>query len=230
MSNPGKDLLRVELHLHTCYSKDSLVKPDALLQYCKRHGIDRVAITDHNVIEGALAAKALDPERVIVGEEIQTSSGGEIIGYYMTEWVPPGLSPIETISRLRDQGAVISIPHPFDTHRGPQWREDDLLAIAAQVDAIEVFNARCLSDVPNARAKAFAESQGLLQTVGSDAHSLREVGRATLVMERFEGPEAFKVSLKSAEQDVRLSPASVHFYSRYAVLAKRIQRLIGDEI
>jgi len=92
-----------------------------------------VAITDHNQIEGALRAKSLAPELVIVGEEIETTQG-ELIGYFMTEWVPAGLDSMETIKRLRAQGAVISVPHPFDTVRSQHWTEADLLAIAGGRD------------------------------------------------------------------------------------------------
>jgi hypothetical protein len=223
MSVESNPLIRVELHTHTRYSKDSLVKLEDLLRHCQRIGVDRVAITDHNVIEGAFATQDLAPERVIVGEEIETSQG-ELIGYFMLEWVPPGLEPMETIARLRAQGAVISVPHPFDTVRGPQWREAELLAIAPYVDAIEVFNARCLSQAPNLRAKSFAEEQGLLETVGSDAHTLLEIGRASLMMTSFEGPEEFKAALKDACQETKLSPAFVHLCSRFAVYYKKVRK------
>lgn len=224
MNTSRKDLLRVELHTHTHYSKDSLVKPDALVRYCQRHGIDRVAITDHNAIDGALEAKSMDPERVIVGEEIRTDSGREIIAYFVTEWVPPRLSIFETIDRLREQDAVISIPHPFDPQRSPQVHEDQLAALAPHVDAVEVFNARCLTPTPNERALAFAEAHGLLQMVGSDAHTLREIGAATLRMAEFDDAESFKAALATAEQNIRLSPAFFRLCSRYAVLRKKFKK------
>lgn len=223
MTSIPEKSVRVELHCHTCASKDSLVKPERLLQHCKRKGIHRIAITDHNVIDAALKIKARDPERVIVGEEIETSQG-EVIGYFMSEWIPPGLDPIETIQRLRAQGAVISVPHPFDRMRGPQWTEDQLEQIAPLVDAIEVFNARCLSNQANIKARNFAEAQHLLATVGSDAHSLWEVGRASLIMTAFTNPQEFKASLKDAKPLTSLSPAFVHLFSRYAVFRKTILR------
>jgi predicted metal-dependent phosphoesterase TrpH len=217
--------VRVELHLHTSASIDSLVGIEKLLQHCEKIGIDRVAITDHNVIEAALEAKALAPERVIVGEEIETTQG-ELIGYFMTEWVPPALEPLETISRLRAQGAVISVPHPFDTARGPRWQEADLLAVIPHVDAIETFNARCLSNGPNERAAAFAREHGLLKTVGSDAHSLYEVGRASLMMQGFNDAESFKTALRDAEPMTNLSPVFVHFFSRFAVFKKTLKKVL----
>ena len=220
--------MRVELHLHTQASKDSLVKPGKLLAHCQKIGIDKFAVTDHNVIEGALALKSMAPETVIVGEEIATAQG-ELIGYFMLEWVPPGLTPMETIERLRAQGAVVSVAHPFDSVRSQHWEEEELLAIAPYVDAIETFNARCLSQGPNQRAVAFAREHGLRETVGSDAHSLFEVGRASLIMSPFEDAAGFLNALKDAQQMIRLSPAFVHLFSRYAVFYKKIARLLSSE-
>ena len=221
MKDKTEGWLRVELHLHTCASKDSLVQPEKLLDHCQKEGIDRVAITDHNEISGALAAKALAPDRVIVGEEIHTTQG-ELLGYFMTEHIPGGLDPNETIRRLREQGAVISVSHPFDKTRGPQWTFDQLMAIIPHVDAIESFNARCLTNQPNKQAAAFAQQHGLLETVGSDAHSYKEVGRASLRMPPFSNAAEFLTALKTAQQHVRLSSWFVHFYSRYAAFCNRI--------
>jgi len=215
--------LRVELHVHTTASKDSLVTPDELIDHCQRIGIDRVAITDHNSIAGALEAHSIAPERVIIGEEIETTQG-EILGYFMTEYIPPGLEPLEVIRRLRIQGAVISIAHPFDRVRNAHWTAEGLLTIAPHIDAIEVFNARCLTNRPNKLAAAFAQAQGLLNTVGSDAHSLVEVGRATQLMPFFTDASGFLSALKQAQAKTQLSPAYVHFFSTFAKLARKLQR------
>ena len=228
MSQESHNCVQVELHLHTMASKDSLVKPDQLLAHCQRIGIDKFAVTDHNLIDGALALKALSPDKVIVGEEIETSQG-ELIGYFMTEWVPPGLTPMETIERLRAQGAVISVAHPFDTVRSQQWEETQLLAIAPFVDAIETFNARCIDQAPNQKAAAFAREHGLHETIGSDAHSLWEVGRASLIMQDFHDGSSFLSVLGGARQITRLSPAFVHLFSRYAVLVKKVAQLINSK-
>ncbi len=217
-------LIRVELHLHTCYSKDSLVRPERLIRYCRKKGIDKFAVTDHNEIDGAFEAQAVAPENVIVGEEILTTEG-ELLGYFMTEKIPAGLTPMEVIERLRAQGAVISVAHPFDTVRSKHWTRESLLAIAPYLDAIEVFNSRCMTIKPNNEAKTFAEEEGLLGTVGSDAHVLWEVGRSTLVMPDFHGPDEFKLALAQAEQDVRLSPYFVHGLSKSASYIKKLRKI-----
>jgi predicted metal-dependent phosphoesterase TrpH len=213
--------IKVELHLHTYASKDSLIQPQKLLEKCDRLEIDRFAVTDHNVMEGAIELKNVAPERVIVGEEIQTTQG-ELIGYFMCEWVPPGLTPMETIERLRSQGAVISIPHPFDAIRSQGWTQAQLERIVPHVDAIETFNARCLRNQPNEKAKEFAYRWNKLETVGSDAHSLWEVGRAHLIMEGFSDAKSFLLALKQAKQVMDKSPAWVHLFSRYAALHKKV--------
>lgn len=215
-------MVRVELHAHTRASKDSLVPVEKLLSHCRKKGIDRIAITDHNVIQGALKAKQLDPDRVIVGEEIATTKG-ELLGYFMLEWVPPNLEPEDAIQRLQDQGAVISVAHPFDTTRRQHWSEEDLAAIAPHLDAIETFNARCFNDEPNRQATAFAQNHNLLETVGSDAHTLWEMGRAMLLMGDFQDADSFKAALKQAVKETRLSSPLVHLFSRYAVFVKRLK-------
>lgn len=222
MSIKAQALIRVELHVHTRYSKDSLVDPEKLLAHCEKIGIDRIAITDHNEMEGAFATHALAPERVIVGEEIQTTEG-ELLGYFMQERVPPGLPPQEAIRRLRAQGAVISVAHPFDTVRSQHWDREVLAALAPEIDAVEVFNARCLGDGPNEIAAQFAREHHLLATVGSDAHSLLEVGRASLRMPAFAGAEDFKAALSAAQVEAHLSLALVHLFSRYAVFVKTLK-------
>src|ERR1044071_1726254 len=162
-------MLKTEFHCHTIDSRDSRTPPAALVAACRRKGIDRVVVTDHNTIAGARAAQRLDPERVIVGEEIMTTRG-EILAAFVSEEIPRGLTPRETIRRLKDQGAFISVSHPFDRLRKGGWKEPDLLEILPEVDAIEVYNSRCMNPGFNRQARQFADKHHLAVTVGSDAH------------------------------------------------------------
>lgn len=212
---------RVELHTHTRWSKDCIVTAKTILRLCDKRGIDRIAITDHNTAEGALEVQRLAPERVIVGEEIMTDQG-ELLGYFMKESIPPGLSPDETIKRLRDQGAVISVSHPFDRLRKGAWHEADLLRIIDRVDAIEVFNARCIFTADNVKALHFAQKHSLIGTVGSDAHSRPEYGRATLSMKPFDDAESFLDSLHDAQAANRYSSVLVHLHSKTAKWSKKL--------
>ena len=212
--------LKVEFHCHTIYSKDSLTRLDHLLAVCRKRNIDRIVITDHNTIDGALEAKQLDPERVIVGEEIMTQEG-ELLAAYVKELVPRGLPALEAIARLKDQGAFISVAHPFDKLRGKYWSIPDLLKIIDLVDAIEVFNSRCFPSVYNRKAAEFAAAHSLNGTVGSDAHALYEVGRSTMLLSSFDDPESLRASLSKARTETRLSGPWVRLSSRYAVLRKK---------
>jgi predicted metal-dependent phosphoesterase TrpH len=211
----------VDLHAHTLWSKDCLMPFEKIIRLCKERGIDRIAITDHNTADGALAMQKLAPDLVIVGEEIMTTRG-EILAYFVQESVPAGLTPDETIRRLRDQKAVISVSHPFDQLRKGAWREEDLLKIIDRVDAIEIFNARCMIPRDNDKAIAFARQHNLVGTAGSDAHTALEYGRAMTRLRPFEGASDFLASLRVAAYIKRLSPFYVHFGSRAAKWSKKL--------
>ena len=217
----SQDLWQVELHSHTLWSKDCVVNFDAIIRLCERRKIDRIAITDHNTAQGALAMQKLAPELVIVGEEIMTDRG-EILGYFMQESIPAGLTPDETIKRLRGQGAVISVSHPFDRLRKGAWHEADLLRIIDKVDAIEIFNARCMYADDNVKALQFAQKHQLTGTVGSDAHSRIEYGRALAQMHPFEGASDFLMALRAAQHLNRYSSWFVHLNSKTAKWSKKL--------
>jgi len=212
---------RLEFHSHTIFSKDSLTTPEQLVKTCRRKGIDRVVVTDHNTIAGARACQTLAPELVIVGEEIKTTRG-ELLASFIEEEIPAGLSPQETIRRLKDQGAFISVSHPFDIYRGGHWNEQDLLEILPDVDAIEVFNSRCWSQEFNQQAQEFAKEHDVAGTVGSDAHAPLELGRAVLLLEQFQGPDEMRKVIRRGIPMVRWSPPWFHLISRYAVFRKNL--------
>ena len=215
--------LRTEFHCHTIFSKDSLTQPVKLIETCKRKGIDRVVVTDHNSIEGALRCKEIDPERVIIGEEIMTTQG-ELLVAYLSEEIPAGLPPMDVITQLREQGAFISVSHPFDTHRSGHWDEANLLKILPYVDAIETFNSRCMLPRFNFRAQDFAVEQGVLGTYGSDAHAAFELGRGNLLLPTFDDSATLKEALKEAiVPKIILGTPFVHFTSRWAVWWKKLR-------
>lgn len=222
MTRTAREQWRVELHCHSVYSKDSLIRLNDFPRIARRAGLDRIILTDHNTAEGALRAAQMFPDLIIPGEEVMTT-GGELLAWFVRESVPPGLPPHEAIARLREQGAVIGVSHPFDRYRHGAWQLDDLLAIAGDVDAIEVFNARCLHMEDNDQALAFAEPHGTLMTAGSDAHIPREYGRAVMVMPPFDNhSESFRQALAASSREERLSSFAVHFGSTYAKWAKRL--------
>ena len=218
---PAADRWNVELHSHTLYSKDSLTPLRAIIQTCQRKHIDRIAITDHNTADGALELARQAPDLIIVGEEIMTTRG-ELLGYFMRESIPAGLTPDQAIRRLRDQGAAISVSHPYDRLRKGAWAEADLLAILDQVDAIEIFNARCLFEEDNRKTQQLATARHKSGTVGSDAHVPYELGRATLQMTPFTDAASFIQALQTATQKTVRSPSWVHLTSTRAKWMKRV--------
>ncbi len=212
--------ISLEFHCHTHASKDSLTRPADLVSVARRKGIDRVVITDHNSIAGALEAKSIDPELIIVGEEIMTTQG-EILAAFVQEEIPANLSPQETIKRLKEQGAFISVSHPFDELRKGGWKENDLLEILPFVDAVEVYNSRCMFPRFNRRAGLFAQKHNIAGTVGSDAHAAFELGRSLLLLDQFTGPDEMRQVIRGAGFKVKWSPWWVHFVSRYASIKKK---------
>jgi predicted metal-dependent phosphoesterase TrpH len=210
---------RVEFHCHTEYSKDSLTKPRDLVERAHQIGLDRLIVTDHNSMGGAFACKDIDPELVILGEEIMTTRG-ELLASFMNEEIPHNLTPMVTIQRLREQGAFISVSHPMDAHRG--WKKEDLLEILPHVDAIETFNSRCMSASYNKEALAFAKEHDIPGTVGSDAHVTRELGRAVLELPEFYNANELRAVIREGQPVVKLSSPAIHFTSRYAVFRKKL--------
>ena len=215
-------MLRVEFHCHTYASKDSLTRPGDLIHTARRKGLDRLVITDHNSIAGAVEAQAIDPELVIVGEEIMTTKG-EILAAFVREEIPPFLSPQETIRQLKAQGAFVSVSHPFDELRAGGWKENDLLEIVPFVDAIEIYNSRCMFPRFNRRAREFALKHNLAGTVGSDAHAAFEVGRSVLLLDQFAGPDEMRDVIRRAKFKVKWSPWWFHLVSRYASSVKKLK-------
>ena len=212
----------VDLHAHTIYSKDCLTHTAKIIEQARRIGLDKLAITEHNRLDGALAAKEMAPDLVIVGEEIMTTEG-EVIAYFVEKEVPRGLSPTETLARLRDQGAIISIPHPLDSLRRSAMRLESVLAIIEEVDALEVLNARCVRTRDNDAAAALAKKFDKLVTAGSDAHTLFELGRCTMSMPPFEdNAVSFKKALQQATPQGAVSPFWPHLVSTYAKWHKKL--------
>lgn len=215
------DLWNVDLHSHTRWSKDCLSEFETIIHLCLKRGIHRIAITDHNTADGAMAMQKMAPELVIVGEEIMTTEG-EILAYFLRESVPAGLTPMETIRRLRDQGAVISVSHPFDRLRKGAWGKEALDRIRDHVDAIEVFNARCLYKEDNRQALTYASAHKLRGTAGSDAHSRPEYGQTLTQLPPFHDAASFLDALKAATYISRLSPVYVHGLSTAAKWSKKL--------
>ena len=217
---PSKRLIRADFHNHTHYSPDSILAPKQFVREARRRGLTTAAITDHNTIRGALAVREIADFPVIIGEEVK-SADGEILGLFLSEDIPRDLPASETIARIKHQGGIVGVPHPFDSLRSA-LREDVLLALIDQIDFIEALNARMVFSSHNGKARAFASEHGLPVTAGSDAHSSSEVARVHVEMPPFEGPCDFIAALRRGRLTGRLSSPLVHLISRYAYLRRAL--------
>jgi len=215
--------MRLDLHCHTNASPDSLNTLDDLLRQMERRRIDLLAITDHNLIDAALDFHRQAPERFLVGEEIKTTHG-ELLALFITEWVPPRLSPEETIDRIHAQGGLVGVSHPLDRLRREAMGGEVLETIHHRLDFVEVMNARVIFPGDNRRAREKAARWGLPGSAGSDAHIPFEVGRCYVEMPSFDGTHDFLDCLAQAQIGGWVSSPLVHFASTYAKLLKRLKR------
>ena len=190
-----------DLHMHTNWSHDCSIDPAELVDHAEAEGIGAIAVTDHNVFGGALETADLARGRyliVIPGEEVKTDEQGGVIGLFLKNEIPRGLSFADTLAAIREQDGIVYVPHPFDRlHAIPDPRM--LHRHLADIDVLEVYNARLLFEAYNDEAERFARKYNLLAGAGSDAHVLAGVGTGVVRMRRFDGPEDFLVALREGE-------------------------------
>ena len=203
----GRRLIDVDLHMHTDHSFDCATPVEVLIAEARAHGLGAIAITDHNEISGALEGRAkADGFKVIVGEEVKTAGQGEVIGLFLEEKIPRGMTLDETIAEIKRQGGLVYVPHPFDRmHSVPDY--EHLLSVIDEVDAIEVFNPRIAIAEFNEEAVRFAAKYRIPAGAGSDAHVTQGLGSVRIRMRDFDGPQEFLQSLREA--DIIRNPASL---------------------
>jgi predicted metal-dependent phosphoesterase TrpH len=214
-------VIKADLHVHTRYSMDSNTSLEQVIEQCLKTGINCLAIADHGTIDGALKLREIAPFKIIIAEEILTPAG-EIMGLFLNKTIPSEYSVEETIARIREQGGLVSIPHPFDTLRLSAFKSDWLKKIMDDIDIIEALNARSLSPGSNALAKKTARKNGKLLAAGSDAHTPGEIGRAYVEMPDFNDRDGFLKSMAQGKIMGHNSSPFVHFASTRTKLVKRI--------
>jgi predicted metal-dependent phosphoesterase TrpH len=215
---------RVDMHLHTHRSFDSLSRPGDVLAAAAARGIDRLVVTDHNEIRGAVELREMDPDRVIVGEEVKTREGFDIIGIFLSELIPKGTPARLTCEIIRAQGGVVYLPHPFDGMRGAGRGELEVLLDL--IDVVEVHNARCWPRRVNEKAAAWARETGKLAGAGSDAHTIAEIGRAWVEVPPFRPDrESFLGALRHARVVAGVPTSPLYrLASNWAKLRKLLAR------
>lgn len=211
--------MKADLHIHTEYSIDCSTPLEDIVSRCLETGINCVAVADHDSIEGALKMQTMAPFKVIIAEEVLTPNG-EIMGMFLKERVPSGLTVEEAIARIKAQDALVCLPHPFDTFRGLRLDIKRLEELAEQIDVIEVFNARSRLARCSIKAQDFADKYDIPGIAGSDAHSTDEIGNTYVEMPEFNGKDEFLQALRRSNIHKHQSSIMVHLNSTWTRLKK----------
>jgi PHP domain/Glycosyltransferase Family 4 len=217
----ARPLIEVDLHMHTDHSHDCATPVEVLLATAREQGLGAIAVTDHNEISGALEARSRADGagvKVIVGEEVKTAGQGEVIGLFIEEKIPRGMSLEQTVAEIKRQGGLVYVPHPFDRmHSVPDY--EHLLRIVDDVDAIEVFNPRVAIGAFNEEASRFAAKYRIPAGAGSDSHVAQGLGSVRIRMRDFDGPQEFVQSLREA--DILTRPSSLLYVQALKFLQTR---------
>jgi predicted metal-dependent phosphoesterase TrpH len=197
-----RPLIEVDLHMHTDHSPDCATPVEVLLETARDRGLSAIAITDHNEVSGALEARriaaGMDDLKVIVAEEVKTAEQGEVIGLFLEEKIPRGMTMAETIAAIRDQGGLVYVPHPFDRfHSVPDY--EHLLDMVEEIDVLEVFNPRVALTAFNEEAERFARKYRIVPGAGSDSHVAQGLGSVRVRIHDFDGPEEFLEAMRDAD-------------------------------
>jgi predicted metal-dependent phosphoesterase TrpH len=192
-------LVRVDLHLHSHFSHDGQSSLEALIERSRACGLDRIALTDHNTVEGALQLAQMAPELAIVGEEVKTREG-EVIGLFITDRLVPYQRPEEAMDHIHEMGGLTYVPHPLDRRRD-HFRAERIVELADRIDIIETYNPWCEASA-NQAAAALASDLDKVAATGSDAHSARELGRSWMEIEDYADAQDFLLKLRQARHVV----------------------------
>ena len=198
-------MLRVDLHLHSVFSHDGKSSLEALIERSQEVGLDRIALTDHNTVEGALELARMAPELTIVGEEAKTREG-EVIGLFIDDVLNAYATPEEVMDLIHEMGGLTYVPHPLDRRRA-HFRPERLVELADRIDIIETYNPWC-DPAANAAAARLAADLDKVAGTGSDSHAVQELGRSWMEIEDYAGPADFLKKLRAARHVVTSSSGS----------------------
>lgn len=226
-----------DFHIHTRFSRDSILSEDTFIRVAMQRGLTHVAVTNHNNVEGAIAVRDRAAElgvdeqlTVILGEEVSTSDG-EVVGLFLQRTIPRGLTADETADEIHAQGGLVSIPHPFDPFRASHIRREPLEALAAagKIDMVEVFNSRVTFSRHNQEAAEFAARHGIPGIAASDSHSSFEVAMSFNALPAFSTADELREGLVDNEWHGSRSTVLIHLTTRYAVLSHIVRRRLGRD-
>ena len=216
-------MLKADLHVHSQYSMDCQMPLDEIISRCQKLGINCIVIADHGTAEGGLAMQKIAPFKVIVAEEILTTEG-EIMGMFLKETIPSGITPKEAIKRIREQDGLVNIPHPFETIRGSALKDKVIDEIAQDIDLMEVLNSRSPFPANSDKARDFALKHNVAAGAGSDAHTLFEIGNAYIEIPDFNTKEEFLIAVREGKIYGKRSGVFVHFFSTWAKIKGKLTK------
>lgn len=234
---PRRATAFADFHIHTRFSRDSILSEDKFIRLAIERGLTHVAVTNHNNVEGAIAVRdrvaelgLSDQLHVILGEEVSTADG-EVVGLFLARTIPRGLSADETADAIHEQGGLVSIPHPFDPFRGSHIKAEPLerLAEAGKIDMVEVFNSRVTFQRHNQEAAEFAARHGIAGIACSDSHSGFEVAMSFNALPEFSAADELRASLADNEWHGSRSTVFIHLTTRWAVWSNIVRRWLGQE-
>jgi predicted metal-dependent phosphoesterase TrpH len=215
-------LTRLDMHAHSNYSPDSVISPETMVKRYIQAGIRAVCVTDHDTIEGALHLQRMAPFKVVIGEEVTTAQG-HLLGLFLRQAVAPGMSALETVEAIHEQGGLAVIPHPFDRFRSTRLDTRTSELLAPIVDAVEVFNSRTLLIGDDERTASWARLRNLPMGAGSDCHTPGEVGTAYVDLPDFNGAGDFVAALRQGVVVGRRSNPLLRLQTSFTRLRKRRQ-------
>ena len=234
---PARQRVYADFHIHTRFSRDSILAEEKFIRIALERGLTHVAITNHNNVEGAMAVReraeamgVADQLTVILGEEVSTADG-EVVGLFLSRTIPRGLTAVQTADEIHAQGGLVSVPHPFDPFRPSHITRPalDALAEAGKIDVIEIFNSRVALGRHNQQAAEFAKRHGIPGIACSDTHSSFEIAMCVNALPAFSTAAELKAALPENEWRGSRSTVLIHLTTRYAVWSNIIARRLGRE-
>lgn len=218
------DLIRLDMHVHSQHSRDSVIPVDRIVDVWEQKRLYSV-VCDHDTIEGSKRAckgiRALSPDAPLILAEEITTADGELIGLFLNEEIPPGLTAEETVDIVHGQGGLLLVPHPFCRYRSRAIRREVLMRLVGEIDIIEGYNARNVDDEDNNEAIKFAESYNRPISVGSDAHIPIELGKVWIEVPLFGTPEELLTHMKGARVCFRRSSNAVHLFTKMVKMMRK---------
>jgi predicted metal-dependent phosphoesterase TrpH len=234
---PAQAKAFADFHIHTRFSRDSILSEEKFIRTAIERGLTHVAVTNHNNVEGAIAVRDKVAElglterlTVILGEEVSTADG-EVVGVFLQRTIPRGLSAAETADAIHEQDGLVSIPHAFDPFRKSHIREDPLISLleAGKVDMIEVFNSRVTFQRHNHEAAVLAARYGVPGIAASDSHSAFEIAMSFNALPVFQNADELRQALPLNDWHGSRSTVFIHLTTRWAVWSNLVRRRWGQE-